>query len=148
MCILYVTSMWKGWKSSCSDLHQIFPSRCTTHYPWFHWISEQIQKVFRKPTNFVRRQIGSLCLRTGKVTSPSRSSEHFIFELVPLIMRHLITNRNVVVFDETIIYEIDSWRNSTSGTINGKLGEVIESITHFYILDNSTPFIFYIKKGE
>lgn len=113
-------------------------------------------------SNFVKRHKKHLCIRTGTVTSPSRSSdvmqtlaEDFISELEPLFRRNIINKRNLFVFDETIIGESDtkqlfigSRRNSGGGNVNvfRTRGKAVGSVTPFSMVDGTTPFIVYVWK--
>ena len=61
---------------------------------------------------FLSRNKSSLCIKSGKDTSPARSSDimeqhtnKFINELNPLFERKIINKNNLCVFDETVINE-------------------------------------------
>ncbi len=61
-------------------------------------------------SDFINKNKETLCCRTGKVTSPARSSdvmdqetEKSIAEVEPLIDRSSINKKNLFAFDETLI---------------------------------------------
>ena len=113
-------------------------------------------------SNFVKRNKEHLCMRTGTVTSPSRSSdimqqltEDFISDVGTMFQTNIINKRNLLVFDETIIGEtetkqlfIGSRRNTAGGniTVFRKRGKAIGSVTPFSMVDGTTPFIVYVRR--
>jgi len=122
--------------------------------------SERVSRHF--VTNFVKRHKNRLCIRTGKMTSPKRSSdvmlqltEDFISLLQPLYIEHRINPSTLVVFDETVIGEsaakqlfIGSRRNTGGGNINvfRRRGKAVGSVTPFSMVNGSTPFRVFVKR--
>ncbi len=116
-------------------------------------------------TGFIERHKRFLCLKTGKLTSPTRSSDvmlqltnNFIDELGPLFLSKTINERNLFVFDETIIGESDvqqlmvgERRKSGGGNVNvfNKRTKALGCFIPFSMCDGTTPFkVFITRTGK
>ena len=113
-------------------------------------------------TDFAKRHKDELCVKAGKETSPSRSSDvmdvhtrEFVDELDPLFRENRINRNNLFVFDETIIGEtarkqlvIGPRRKSGGGNIN-KFSRRVKALgcyIPFSKCDGSTPFRVFVMR--
>lgn len=113
-------------------------------------------------TKFVRRHKDVLCLRTEKLTSPTRSpslmekyTEDFIAELDPLFNKHTINEKNLFVFDETVIGDtsakqrrVGERRKSGGGNVNvnQKRPKSLGAFLPISQCTGSTPFKVFIRR--
>ena len=77
--------------------------------------------------------------------------------LYPLIERHIINDKNLVVFDETVIGDgvhiqgvVGELRDSDGGNINALL-TCVQSLGTFILLqfpDGTTPFRFFVFRRD
>ena len=133
-----------------------------------HDFIELVSRYKKYPKNrrfsrtFVRRHRTSLCMKPGKLTSPTRVSdlrlqqtEEFINKLDPLFERNIINKKNLFVFDETVIGESDvqqlvvgEHRKSGGGNINvfKKRIPALGSFTPFSRCDGTTPFRVFVQR--
>jgi len=124
--------------------------------------NQQISRHFA--SNFIERHDKTLCCRTGKTTSPARSSdimdqktEEFIADVEPLIESNSINKNNLFVFDETYIGDplceelrIGELRKSGGGNVNmyRKRGKAVGAFIPFSKCDGTTPFRVFILKDK
>jgi len=114
---------------------------------------------------FLKRHKEVLCKRTGKVTSPTRCSgrmlqktEEFIEELDPFMASHHMNQKNIVVFDETIIGDdvslpvfMGERRKSGGGNLNVNEPRQVALGCYipFSMPNGSTPFrVFIFRTGK
>ena len=111
---------------------------------------------------FVDRHGEALCLKNGKVTSPTRSSdtmlqqtEESIAEFDQLFREKRINKKNLLVFDETIIGESDlqqlfigERRKSGGGNINvfKKRAKALGAYIPFSTCEGDTPFKVFCRR--
>ncbi len=113
-------------------------------------------------TSFCKRHKDVLCVKPGKTTSPTRSSdvmqqytEGFIDELDTLIRSNIINNNNLFVFDETVIGDPDvkqlfigERRKSGGGNINvfKRRASALGAYIPFSMCNGSTPFKVFVRR--
>ena len=112
---------------------------------------------------FVTRHATDIALQTGKITSPTRSREimlqktkEFIDMFEPFVKEGIVTEKTLIVFDETIIGDevarprvIAKRRKSRDKTANvsRKRAKSLGSYMLFSTADGSTPFrVFVIRE--
>ena len=138
--------------------------------PHFILVASYFAKRFRRASffsdtfarQFIQRHSGLLCLRGGKLTSPTRNTsvmekktEEFISLMNRCLERNVLNKNNIVVFDETVIGDSGSLpkvftvtRKSGGGnaTVVQTREDILGCFIPFTLADGTTPFIVFIVK--